>query len=217
MEENKTFGIISEGVTDQIVLERILYTILNNEDIFITRLQPKENETGNWDKVFKYCESLDFKASFGYNDFIIIQIDSDFMLGADVGEKYKINMNNLSNEEIINSFRQKIIELIGENFYQEYQHQIIFAIAVHEIECWFLPIYFNDNKSTKITNCINTLNTVLFEKEDFYINDKEIIYYEKIVKNFKKIKDLKKYAAKNKSLSIFLEELEQKIKENNGS
>lgn len=61
MEESKIFGIISEGPTDQIVIENILYGWTADNDLLVTPLQPKEGESGNWDKVFKYCKSVDFK------------------------------------------------------------------------------------------------------------------------------------------------------------
>jgi len=65
----KTFAIISEGVTDQVVLEHILWGWTGDKNLAITRLQPQKNEAGGWDKVFKYCKSDDFqKTSF---DFLI--------------------------------------------------------------------------------------------------------------------------------------------------
>lgn len=47
MEESKIFGIISEGPTDQIVIENILYGWTADNDLLVTPLQPKEGESGN--------------------------------------------------------------------------------------------------------------------------------------------------------------------------
>jgi len=209
----KIFGIISEGVTDQVVLENIIYGWTGNKNLSITRLQPKENISGNWDKVFKYCKSNDFKGAFSFCDFIIIQIDTDFMHRGEVSIEFKLNIQNLNVTEIINIFKTKFIELIGNEFYKEYEQQIIFAISVNEIECWFLPIYFFNfrAKAAKTESCIETLNTVIKEKEGFYIDSKKIEYYEKISKHFKKRKDIENYSSKNQSFEIFIKELNNKI------
>lgn len=213
MEESKVFGIISEGPTDQIVIENILYGWTGDKDLLVTPLQPKERETGNWDKVFKYCKSVDFKQAFSSIDIVIIQIDTDFMLRGEVPEEYKIDMKDLNTAEVVTAFCDKFVELIGEEFYEVYQEQIIFAISVHEIECWFLPIYYSNKPKTanKTENCIDTLNRALPQQEGFYIKDKNEEYYEVISKYFRKKKAIKTYAEKNESLSIFIQELETKV------
>ncbi len=207
---DKTFGIISEGVTDQVVLENILYGLTNDKNLLINRLQPKENEPGNWDKVFKYCQSADFKGAFAFCDIIIIQIDTDFMLRGEVPPEFKINIQNLSVEETVEAFKLKLIELIGDEFYQDYQNQIVFAISVNEIECWLLPIYFTQKtKAAKMVNCIGTLNTVLKKREGFYIDEKRMEYYEKMSKPFKKGKNIEKYASKNPNFKIFIDHIKE--------
>ncbi len=210
---DKEFSIVSEGVTDQVVLENILFGWTGNKDLVINRLQPKDDESGNWDKVFKYCRSEEFKGAFAFNDFMIIQIDTDFMARGEVSEEFLIDINGLSTEEKIIAFRNKFIELIGEEFYNAYESQVIFAISVEEIECWFLPIYFptKKKKAAKTVNCIGTLNPELSKKEGFTISSKEYGYYERIAKNFRKKKNIQKYAPLNESFDIFIRELAAKI------
>ena len=210
---DKEFSIVSEGVTDQVVLENILFGWTGNKDLVINRLQPKENEPGNWDKVFKYCQSAEFKGAFAFNDFMIIQIDTDFMARGEVSEEFLIDVKDLTIDEKITAFREKIIELIGQEFYNEFANQIIFAISVEEIECWFLPIYFptKKTKAAKTVNCIGTLNPELNKKEGFTIGSKEYAYYERIAKHFRKKKDIQKYALLNESFNVFIEELDAKI------
>jgi predicted solute-binding protein len=207
-------GIIGEGVTDQLVIEFILNAFLRDSEVLTTYLQPKENESGNWDKVFKYCESDEFKQAFSVLDYVVIQIDTDFMASGSVAAKYQINTQNVSVEEIVQAFRTKLIKLIGKSFFDTYANQIIFAIAVSEIECWFLPAYFPNQKqkATKIENCIETLNQVLQKQEGFVIKDKKLDYYEAIAKKyFKKKRDIEVHSKQNKSLAMFLEEINQKI------
>ena len=166
-DNNYKFGLVTEGATDQIILKAILTGWTGNKKLIIKELQPKPEESGGWAKVFQYCESLEFKGAFSYYDFIVIQIDTDFMSGDSVGEKYKIDLKNLDVKETVEAFREKITALIGEDFYEEYSDRIIFAIAVNEIECWLLPVYFSGKKANKSVNCIDTLNTVLPQKEGF--------------------------------------------------
>ena len=59
-----TFALITEGVTDQVVIENILIGMFG-EDVFVHPLQPIYDETdssrieafGGWQSVFRYCES----------------------------------------------------------------------------------------------------------------------------------------------------------------
>jgi len=178
-------------------------------------LQPKPEESGGWSEVFKYCESEDFKDAFSANDFIVIQIDTDFMSGDSVGEKYRINnIKDLDVKETVEAFREKIVELIGEDFYEKCSHRIVFAIAVDLIECWLLPAYLRNKKTTasKTTGCIGALNQV-FKKEGFTIDPKAKgqTDYTKLAKNFRKKKDIKKYAIQQESFGLFLENLQLAI------
>lgn len=206
-----SFGIVSEGESDQIILKGILAGWTGNRDINVSFLQPKKGEPGGWSKVFQYCESIEFKQALTIHDFIVIQIDTDFMSGDSVGEAYRIDLKNLNVEETVEAFQEKIVELIGEDFYEEYSDRIIFAIAVNEIECWLIPVYFSGEKAKKNVNCIDTLNQVLLQKEGFYIDAKDDIYYRKLAKNFRKKKDIEKYAKQQESFSLFLDNLQVAI------
>ena len=62
------FGLITEGLTDQIVIENILRGYFKNPDLDIRPLQlerDKDDENkftgyGSWSQVFAYCRSRDF-------------------------------------------------------------------------------------------------------------------------------------------------------------
>ena len=72
-----TFGLITEGKTDQIVIDNILAGYFNSRDIDINELQPLRDETdknrsetfGGWYRVFEYCRSIRFKEAFQFNDY----------------------------------------------------------------------------------------------------------------------------------------------------
>ena len=128
MWSEKTLGIISEGVTDQVVLENILYGWTGDKNLSITRLQPKENAPGNWDKVFKYCQSNDFKSAFSFCDIIIVQIDTDFMQRGEVSSEYRINIQNLAVEDIIIAFKNKFYLLFLLTKWNVGYYRFIFAM-----------------------------------------------------------------------------------------
>ena len=205
-------GIISEGFTDQIVLESILIGFFGDKDLPVNYVQPLPNTTGNWDKVFKYCQSEEFKQVLAFNDLLIVQLDTDFMQQGEVSSNYKVELNGLSTEQIVHAMTNKLVELIGVDFYASHKNQIVFAIAVDAIECWFLPIYYNTQpkKAAKTSGCLDTLNKVLPQKEGFFIAAKEAHYYQTISKHFQKQKDLQKYSTKNPSFDIFITQLVQK-------
>ena len=182
------FGLITEGISDQIILENILFGFFNNKDIPIEPLQPLRDTTdsnryigqANWIEVFEYCQTDIFKVSIVEKDFIIIQIDTDALKGDSVPLKYRLNLLHKSIEESVEMVKHKFIELISEPFYEQFKHKIIFAVSVDSIECWLLPFYFENQKvkAGKTENCIKALNEGLKKAgHTFFINKKDPKYY----------------------------------------
>lgn len=214
------FGLITEGITDQIVIENILAGYFDNPDIIVNPLQPLRDETdkslmanyGGWTLVFDHCRSDQFQDAFSFNDYIIIQIDTD--TSDDVG--YDISKNDVETEtellpnELIEQVRGKLIDLIGQDFYDGNAERIIFAIAVHSTECWLLPLYYNDKNKSETKGCLNRLNRVLTKKEGFTISAKDTGYYDIVSRKYCKHKTLMSKCKDNPSLSIFIEELEKR-------
>jgi hypothetical protein len=219
----QTFGLICEGITDQIVIRNLLIANFQNPDLFVTELQPLQDATnenrstdGNWHKVFQYCESQHFRDAFQGCDYVVIHLDSDVFLSGELPEKYRLQIQTTDSVETIIEKITDILKIaIGKSFYEDYQNKIVFAIAVHEVECWLLPIYYpNDNsKSKKIAGCLSTLNEALSKKESFYIDSKKPEYYRKMAKHIVKMRlpDFKKYVQTNPSLRYFIAKLNQGI------
>lgn len=215
------FGLITEGITDQIVIENILmgYFDKSEDELEFKELQPLRDETdenktqnyGGWDKVIEYCGSSKFKGALQFHDYLIVQIDTDV---SDKPEGYGIphyeNGKELAPEQLIDKVVTKFIDLIGKPVYEKYQNQIIFAISVHSIECWLLPIYYTDKRKSKIKNCLSTLNEALEKKEKFTIDAKNPEYYEKISSKYCKHKILIKCYQENPSLKVFIDEIEKR-------
>lgn len=209
-------GLIGEGVTDHVTIENILYGYFQGKDILVKPLQPKPNEAGNWDKVFKYCHSEEFKQSLPFNDIVIVQVDTDFLRTGDVPEdlsKLSMAIKDMDTLQIIEAVKQQLIEKMGVDFYEENSGSIHFAIAVDQIECWLLPIYYDNKPKTanKTVGCMDALNKALSKREGFTIYKKEVRYYDTIAKIFRKRDKLLALSSKNPSFEVFINELDSKI------
>jgi hypothetical protein len=215
-----SFGFITEGKTDKIVIENILSGYFDSLNIDFRPFLPLLDETdknnvenfSNWKLVLDYCQSPKFKQALQFVDYLIVQIDTDVC----EERHYDISKLNagveLTPEELIEKVSEKLQSLIGNAFFDMYSDQIIFAISVHEIECWLLPIYYTDNRKTKIKGCLDTLNQKLNIVEKFRIlaDDKNPDHYDKISRKYLKHKFLMSKYKDNPSLKIFIEEIEKR-------
>lgn len=211
------FALIAEGKTDLWIIENIICGVFNgDEDQFsVNDLIPNRDETdlsreenpSNWGKVLKYCESPAFKGALNYNDYIIVQIDTDTSDEVNYDVPKFENGRELTPAELIERVKEKIRKLIGEEFFDENQSKIIFAISVHSIECWLIPLYCN-NSLNRTKNCLDHLNKCLNQKNKNTIgDDKKPTYYDTLSKDYRKRKNLKGLYKKNPSLEIFVETL----------
>jgi hypothetical protein len=208
------FGLIAEGQTNQVVIENILVGYFNNFDIVVNPLLPLRDETdryrvenySNWLKVFEYCASSKFRDVFQFNKYLIVQIDTD------VSEEVNYNIykyekgEELSPEKLIDKVVEKFKGLIGEEFYSRYEEKIIFAISVHSMECWLLPLYYTDEKQAAQTKgCFERLRRQLKRG----IN-KSYDEYDFLSREYCKNKVLIKNYLLNPSLKVFLEEIQRR-------
>lgn len=209
-----TFGLIAEGITDQVVIENILIGYFNNPDIVINPLLPLRDETdknrienySNWLKVFDYCASSKFKEAFQFSDYLIIQVDTDTSeeVHYDI-PKYQ-DGEELTPEALIDKVVEKCQGLIGEAFYRKYKARIIFAISVHSTECWLLPFYCTNNKQAAQTkNCFQRLSRQCQQTIRKNYNE-----YDSLSRKYCKNKVLMKNYARNPSLKIFVEGIQAK-------
>ena len=68
-----SFGIVAEGVTDQTVIESILYGFCVNRNLEVDPLQPTEEnrEKAGWTQVLEYIQTEDFRGAFDFRDFVV--------------------------------------------------------------------------------------------------------------------------------------------------
>jgi len=223
----KTFGIIAEGPTDQIVIQNILVGFFNEPDLttYINNLQPLKDHTdqmvskGGWFNVLEYCQSQYFLDALEQNDYLIIQIDTDVceQTHFDVSRKTaagEIKSDEMLINDVIRRFDQLFIAAFGSQKYELFRDRIIYAICLEEIECWLLPIYFEDKISAATNNCTHKLNPKIKEKLGIYIDkhNKSNMTpdYWKISKSYIKNKFLMANAYSNPSLGVFIDMLKEK-------
>lgn len=210
-----SFGLVTEGITDQIVIENILYGFFDNKNLIIKELQPTRDATdenratthANWDKVFEYCKSIAFQQAFEQTEYVIVHLDTDVFAGENVPPDKQIPQGLSTTAEKVEWLKDRLIKAIGPDFYAKVKERIVFAISVDSIECWILPLYYSDSKASKETNCLETLNRELAKKEGFTIDAKNPGYYRTASKGWQKKKTVTKKSDKQPSLAIFLDEL----------
>ena len=211
-----TFGLITEGATDQVVLKHILIGYFNEVDLSVRELQPSFDATdasrmsafGGWYNVFNYCQSDYLAAAFEQNDFLIIQIDSDCS-----HEKHfdvpRLKDEPLENfvERIKNRLTLLISNQMTTELYESYAQRIIFAVAVDEIECWLLPLFYDDKTQAATNNCLFKLNQKLPVNYKINPKNKDKRIYQRISKDFMKTKTLQQAYTNNLSFKLFVEDL----------
>jgi len=224
----KKFGIISEGVTDQITIENILCGHFKNEDLKgeVEYVKPsfnkstrKQNEFGNWIEVLNFLKTKKFRDDCINYGSIIIQIDSDDSnkIGFDVSH-YDQKNQELTPEELIENITNKLISIInnGENnFYQHYSERIIFAICVRSLECWLYAFYdqkqHKKSKSKpKTKECFDALRRLpnLPKCENSKTVEKNYDCYNILSQPFLKLKNIDIVAQKDPSFRVFIQALQ---------
>ena len=205
-----SFGLVTEGRTDQAVIRAILAGYFGDDNIRVTSLNPGDkNKLGGWGQVFQYCNSPDFQEAFESKDYVIIHIDTD------ISPQYKIAQidqdgNYLSPNQLIENVKNKFKSLLDPEFYQRYGERIIFAIAVHSIECWLLPLYCEDAEKSEIDNCSARLEKTIIEKLILTRFVKKSKCYQRIALPYATKETLLENYSLNPSFKIFIEDLKSK-------
>ena len=205
------FAIASEGRTDYTVLKNLLIGFFKDKSLPVTLLRPKEKEPFGWGNLLNYISSQDFRDDCDDEniDYTIIQIDTNEC--ADWNEALKhIGDNTTEINNFISQVTNVLIKKIGNDFYAVNKDKIIFAICVHEVECWLLP--FNTNKPahySKMVGCVNTIEQIA-NRNGYSIHEKNYQdgkHYDTLSKEMKNNKVLIQKGSLNPSLKLFLESL----------
>lgn len=212
------FAIIAEGITDQVVLKNVLLGCLadQDEEPLVNFEQPRLDESarhgehapGGWTLVLRYFKDGLYKAALQTNAYLVVHIDTD------VSDDYGVAKGPVGEEAaLIARVVAKFQELIEPAIWQAHGHRFIFAIAVHEIECWFLPLLFADQKArkAKITGCFKAVDDQLAALRRPGLRDREgrkdPSSYRHASDPYRKRKILLAHREDNVSLQAFVDEV----------
>jgi hypothetical protein len=215
------FALITEGPSEHRIIKHVIYNYFKNNDLIINQIQPKivngkQDGEGGWNEVLKYCERDELEDIFIEHDYLVIQIDTDQsqIKPFDVSHTHVSNILK-TDVELHNDVIPKLISLVKPNVLAKNGNNIIFAICIHTIECWLLPIYYTNNHKSDTRTCLGTLNKELIKKRIDALPTKNkdknslraIKSYDIILKNWKKKKDIVDASKHNVGYENFIDSL----------
>lgn len=217
-------GLISEGISEHYIIKYIVERYLEEDDFLINQIQPqikqqgkqqKQNSDGGWLAVLNYCTEDKFKEILNYNDYIIVQIDTDTCELVNYDVKRNKNDGSLkTDEELYHDICERILKNIHLENNELFKDRIIFVICFDETECWLLPIYYTDKTKCNKNNCIFKLNQKVTALNLAPIPEKDknspeaVKTYKTILKNIKKVKEITKCSQYNYGFKKFIEQLD---------
>lgn len=213
-----SFALITEGITDQVVLEAILkghYRRFDPEvDIVVNIVQPlrdatdssqQDSETdGGWESVFEVCADTNVSLdALSVNDYLIVQVDTDQGEHVNFGLSLAPGGVDADEDVLAHQARAIIAEKFGSSW-PEVEQRVITAISVHSLECWLMALHTrNQVRSTK--RCEERLRQELARQNKAY--NKNHACYSEISKDFRKTKLLDAARVRCVSLNRFVEDL----------
>jgi hypothetical protein len=209
-----TFGVIAEGLSDQAVIENILlgYFQAGEEDPLINPIQPPNpNSPGGWTRVFQCLERGEPQKALQFNDFLVIQIDTDVQEEPGFDVPRRECGVELSVPERVARVIARLRRDIDPAFYQAEGHRIVFSVAVDSIECWLLPLLHDNNKAEKTTGCLEAANMELRRTRRNGLSAGETKFpraYEHASRDYRKRKVLIEHRDRNPSLGLFITQLD---------
>ena len=182
-------GLIAEGASELRILKHIIGRYLGTEHD-INEIQPKTN--------------------------VLIQIDTDQAQTAPFSVNVLDENGQYCKPEVLHQrVSERILNNIP-NLIDSERERVILAICISEIECWLLPLYYNDSKRCKTTGCITLLNQKLSSNKIDPLpngnkNNKNSQGAQKtyniILKNLKKPKEIEECAQYNYGFYSFINKL----------
>lgn len=215
-----TIGLVAEGPVDHLILNHLLMALFLKAEttVVVNELQPIAPEPGGWTRVFDYCRTERIKEALHANDYVIVQIDTDTceQPGFDV-PRTEPGGRVLPVPELVERVRARLIAVMPASVQALVDQRVVFAISVHEIECWLLP-WFVSKPATeaKITGCLNALNHELNRRFQFSVDpqNKRLRYYQRALADVRLCKDPAIFtkAGRQTSLLLFLREVQTKAR-----
>jgi hypothetical protein len=215
-------ALICEGISESNMLTSLISKYLGTENVKVTTVQPeissgKQSGFGGWLQVLNFCNDTKLNENLIFNDFIVIQIDTDACIEKNYDvNPYDENNNRISDEELYAKVTERLKNNLSAEFLQKHSDKIIFAVCINETECWLLPLFYANEpkKRCATTNCVYILNQKLKQQNISPIPDKDKNStearhaYQSILKMLKKKKDIMDISKHNYGFKMFVEQLD---------
>ncbi len=214
------FALITEGISENKIIEHIIYKYFKGYDPEINQIQPpkymnKQSGIGGFQEVLKYCnESEKIKSALVENEYLIIQIDTDKAPEHPLNVDF-LNSDNIKKEPQI--LYGEVVESLGKilkpEIMEQFRERILFAICINTIECWLLPVYYTNHHKSDTTSCLSSLNKALKKDNKPTIstteknNNNSRLAYDEILKNLRSRKDIDQSSKYNAGFQKFIESL----------
>lgn len=209
-----SFALISEGITDQVVIEAILDSFYKggDDELSVAYIQPTRDATdlsrqdkedfGGWEQVLEHCSiSEHMYEALALNDYIIIQIDSDICWHPTIQIDPGLPWN-----ELVETIQNLIISRIDPTIVTNHQERLIFAIAVHSTECWLIPLYTKvKGELNRVNDCEGLLGSIMRRNNDVFKKDYRA--FNTLVRPLRKKKNLLDALSFSPSLNNFVASL----------
>lgn len=216
------FALVSEGITDHAILKNILLGYFQQQrepEIHREFPDPQaKKHYGGWTLVLKYLREKKFRQAFQLNRFLIVQVDTDVAEDAGFDVPRQNQNGPIPLVEFIANVVIRLRNEIGEPDWEVYASRFIFAVGVNQLECWLLPLWFNDAGGKQIANCTNRLNKcpqlrdALDSKNYPWIHPekKDFRSYALASGAYRRRATLETEGRRNPSLGVFLDELNRR-------
>lgn len=215
-----TIGILSEGRTDQKVIEQVLLGFFDRSDALeIHSLFPPvvplpgEPKEGGWTVLRHRLEAGHHRQAIKFNDFLVIHIDTDVCeeKGYEVARRDPSSGESLEPDTLRKAVIARLVEWLGADFCEKYGDRLLFAIAVDTIECWLLPLLEDKPaKQRKTTSCDAAVNAALRRVDRDPLSKDKLRRYAEEAAPYSKRKTLMAKGPLNPSLRAFLDELTER-------
>jgi len=215
------FALITEGASEHRVIKHLIAKYFKDHEPEINQIQPKlvndrQENIGGWNEVLKYCGREELHDILIENDYLVIQIDTD----QSQTRPYNVPHINAEGqpktpEELHADVNQKLQSLIKPQIWETHNTRIFFAICIHTVECWLLPVCYTDNHRTNTSNCLATLNAGLRRKNMATIpatgknKPNGIRAYDALLKNINRKNDIITSSQFNYGFQSFIQSLDQ--------
>jgi len=212
-----TFALITEGITDQVVLAAILqgHYRASECEVEVVPVQPARDQTdisrqgafAGWEKVLEACNSPDvIRAALAFNDYLIVQIDTDVGQEVNFGLALTHEGVALDTDTLVASARALIQQRFSA-LWNDVADRVVFAICVHSLECWLLVEHGQAGRNAETLNCFDRLGTAL--TRDNRVLRKDYACYQDLARPFRKPRVIKEVARVDASFRAFVDTLPQ--------